>query len=312
MNRVAKKTKTTALSGSLAFTAEGKPFAGALAAAVSVVAGSATLPIWETMLIEAGDGHVRLTATDFQRQVVADFPAEVEIEGAICAPGRVLAGLVNRLAKGDVDIQVRTTETDGGERLEIREGDTRAHLVTLPAEEFPTQDRAMEGATVFEIDGASFQRLLNKTQHAMSSEETRYYLNGVYLCAVPDAHEAGVLRAVATDGHRLALIDAEMPADAAGMPGVIIPRTAVDVLLRLTKGAPNLTLEISDKAVKVRMPGSEFLCKLIDGTYPDYERVIPQGGETLLVERKELAEAGGARGAAQERKGFRRARRNIV
>jgi len=175
--------------------------------------------------------------------------------------------------------------------LAVRAGRSRFTLQTLPESDFP--DLAAGDMThKFALAGADLKRLIDKTQFAISTEETRYYLNGIYL-HVAGAAKSQTLRAVATDGHRLAQTDLPVPAGAVGMPGVIVPRKTVTEVQRLIEdNEAEVTVELSSAKIRFSIGDVVLTSKLIDGTFPDYGRVIPQNNDKeLIVDKKDFEAA---------------------
>src|SRR6202000_2389752 len=164
-------------------------------------------------------------------------------------------------------------------------------LACLPKEDFP-QMAAGALPHRFRLAADDLKRLIEKTRFAISTEETRFYLNGIYLHAAKDG-KVNTLRAVATDAHRLARFELELPAGAADMPGVIVPRKTVSELQRLLDDADGaIDISLSDTKIQFNFNGVELTSKLIDGTFPDYQRVIPSGNDKVLsVEAKEFAQS---------------------
>ena len=225
------------------------------------------------MLIEAReDGSLRLMATDLDLQVDESVPATVSQPGATTVSAHTLFDIVRKLPEGS---QVELTAAEG--KMQVVAGRSRFNLSTLPRDDFPV---IAEGdlPTRFELPAATLRQIIEKTRFAISSEETRYYLMGIFLHIVDDQ-----LRAAATDGHRLARVTVAKPDGADGMPDVIIPRKAVAELYRLLEELEG-TVEISLSPTNVRFGlGSAVLTsKLIDGTFPDYNRVIPTANDKLL------------------------------
>jgi len=273
------------------FETESALLAGALAAAVSCVAKSDTIPILSYVKIEAGDGVVRVTATDLERQMQATAPAEVSARGVVCLAGRTFATLVARLGK---NATVVLEENEG--EVVITSGRMRSILPTVPAEEFPDFKRGDGLVHRFELTADDVRLLFAKTQFCISNEETRYYLNGTYLHHL----DAGsVLRAVATDGHKLARAEIDAPAGSEHMAPVIVPRRTVDLLLKMASGVDTISVTVAPAWVEFRMMGDTFVSKVIDGTYPDYTRVIPTGGETVVVPRAAVSDVLGRAAAMQ-------------
>ena len=239
----------------------------------SVVERRNTIPILSNVLIEAReDGSIRLMATDLDLQVDESVPATVSQPGATTVSAHTLFDIVRKLPEGS---QVELTAAEG--KMQVVAGRSRFNLSTLPRDDFPV---IAEGdlPTRFELPAATLRQIIEKTRFAISSEETRYYLMGIFLHIVDDQ-----LRAAATDGHRLARVTVGKPDGADGMPDVIIPRKAVAELYRLLEELEG-TVEISLSPTKVRFGlGSAVLTsKLIDGTFPDYNRVIPTANDKLL------------------------------
>ena len=239
----------------------------------SVVERRNTIPILSNVLIEArDDGSLRLMATDLDLQVDESVPANVSQAGAITVSAHTLFDIVRKLPEGS---QVELSAAEG--KMQIIAGRSRFNLSTLPRDDFPVIAEG-ELPTRFELPAATLRQVIEKTRFAISTEETRYYLMGIFLHVVDEQ-----LRAAATDGHRLARVTVPRPDGADGMPDVIIPRKAVAELFRLLEELEG-TVEVSMSPTKVRFGlGSAILTsKLIDGTFPDYNRVIPTANEKLL------------------------------
>jgi DNA polymerase III subunit beta len=239
----------------------------------SVVERRNTIPILSNVLIEGReDGSIRLMATDLDLQVDESVPANVTQAGAITVSAHTLFDIVRKLPEGS---QVELTAAEG--KMQVVAGRSRFNLSTLPRDDFPV---IAEGdlPTRFELPAATLRQIIEKTRFAISTEETRYYLMGIFLHVVDDQ-----LRAAATDGHRLARVTVARPDGAEAMPDVIVPRKAVAELYRLVEELEG-TVEISLSPTKIRFGlGSAILTsKLIDGTFPDYNRVIPTTNDKLL------------------------------
>ena len=244
-----------------------------LAHVQSVVERRNTIPILSNVLLEAQEGGaLRLMATDLDLQVDESVAASVDQAGATTVSAHTLFDIVRKLAEGS---QVEIAASEG--KMQIVAGRSRFNLSTLPRDDFPV---IAEGdlPTKFELPAATLREIIEKTRFAISSEETRYYLMGIFFHLVEEQ-----LRAAATDGHRLARVTLPKPDGADGMPDVIVPRKAVNELYRLLEELEG-TVEISLSPTKVRFGlGSAVLTsKLIDGTFPDYNRVIPTGNDKLL------------------------------
>lgn len=245
-----------------------------------------TIPILANVLLRAEGGSLGLKATDLDIDVVEAVPAEVDQAGTTTVPAHVLYDIVRKLPDG---AQILLDQSGDAAQVTLRSGRSRFSLQTLPETDFPDLT-AGDMSHRFEVPAASLLRLIAKTQFAILTEETRYYLNGIYLHTI-ETKEGMRLRAVATDGHRLALADAEAPEGAVGMPGVIVPRKTVAELQKLLDGADNaVAVEISASKIRFSIGPVVLTSKLIDGTFPDYARVIPQRNDRLLtVERGEFA-----------------------
>jgi DNA polymerase-3 subunit beta len=247
----------------------------------SVVERRNTIPILSNVLIEAHtDGTVKIMATDLDLQVVESFDAaSVEASGAITVSAHLLFDIARKLPDGS-QVSIETADN----RMAVKAGRSRFSLPTLPRDDFPV---IVEGdlPTTFELPARVLAELIDRTRFAISTEETRYYLNGIFLHVSDD--DQPVLKAAATDGHRLARFTLPRPEGAAGMPDVIVPRKAVAELRKLLEEALDGNVEIDLSASKIRFTlggegGVVLTSKLIDGTFPDYSRVIPTGNDKLL------------------------------
>jgi len=242
----------------------------------NVVERRNTIPILSNVSIEAGaDGGLRLMATDLDLQIVETVEAQVSDPGATTVSAHTLFDIVRKLPEGS---QVELTAAEG--RMSIVAGRYRSSLPTLPRDDFPVIAEG-ELPTQFELPAATLRQIIDKTKFAISTEETRYYLNGIYVHVSDEAQP--VLKAAATDGHRLARVTVARPDGAQGMPGVIIPRKCVTELRKLLDEVDG-TVEVSLSESKIRfgLGAAVLTSKLIDGTFPDYTRVIPTGNDKLL------------------------------
>jgi len=246
-----------------------------------------TIPILANVLIRADQNTLSLKATDLDLEVIETIPAEVSPAGSTTVPAHMFYEIVRKLPDG-----TQVTLEASGDRaiMAIRAGRARFTLQTLPESEFP--DLAAGDMThKFSLAKADLKRLIDKTQFAISTEETRYYLNGIYLHSAGSAKSA-TLRAVATDGHRLAQVELPLPEGAAGMPGVIVPRKTVGEVQRLIEdNEGDVLLELSSGKIRFTIGEVVLTSKLIDGTFPDYGRVIPTGNDKELVVDKKDFEA---------------------
>lgn len=260
----------------------------AVGQAQSVVERRNTIPILANVLIEAEGGHVSFRATDLDIEVVDRAPAMVDRPGATTVSAVTLHEIVRKLPDGAL---VTLTADAAQQRLTVAAGRSTFQLATLPREDFPVMATA-EYACGFSAPAPVLRRLFDKAKFAISTEETRYYLNGIYMhTAASDG--ARVLRCVATDGHRLARIDAPLPEGAENMPGVIVPRKTVGELRKLLDDDDAvIAVSVSETKVRFATPEITLTSKVIDGTFPDYSRVIPLGNTRKMeVDAAEFARA---------------------
>ncbi len=260
----------------------------ALAQAQSVVERRNTIPILANVLIEAEGDEVHFRATDLDIEVVDRAPAQVERAGATTVSAVMLHEIVRKLPDGAL---VTLTDDGASGRLTVEAGRSNFSLATLPKEDFPIM-ASSEYDTNFSAPAPVLRRLFDKSKFAISTEETRYYLNGVYMHVATGA-DGQVLRCVATDGHRLARIDAPLPEGAEGMAGVIVPRKTVAELRKLLDDDDGvIAVSVSETKVRFATPDITLTSKVIDGTFPDYTRVIPQGNTRKMeVDAAEFARA---------------------
>ncbi|HMQ40490.1 MAG TPA: DNA polymerase III subunit beta [Paracoccus sp. (in: a-proteobacteria)] len=270
------------------FSIERADLVKAVAQAGSVVERRHTIPILANVQIEATPDGVSFRATDLDTEVVDKTAAHVERPGATT----VSAQMLNEIARKLPDGSLVTIAVDGAnDRLTVQAGRSNFTLATLPTEDFPVMANA-EYTANFAAPAPVLRRLFDKSKFAISNEETRYYLNGVYM-HVADSEEGRALRCVATDGHRLARIDATLPEGAAEMPGVIVPRKTVAELRKLLEDdEAQIAVSVSETKVRFATPTITLTSKVIDGTFPDYTRVIPAGNSRKLeVDAKDFARA---------------------
>ena len=245
----------------------------------SVVERRNTIPILSNVLLSAGQGAVAFSATDLDMEITDESPAQVEAPGQITAPAHTLYEIVRKLPEG-ADVSLSYTGEDP--RLMVQAGRSRFNLPVLPAGDFPVM--SSEGLSdPISIETSDLIRLIDKTRFAISTEETRYYLNGLYLHAVV---EDGVqkLRAVATDGRRLALAEMPAPAGFSGAPGVIVPRKTINEARRLMDDAgETIQMGVSAQKVRFNFDHAAMTSKVIDGSFPPYERVIPRDNKRVMM-----------------------------
>jgi len=255
----------------------------------SVVERRNTIPILSNVLVSAQGESLKLTATDLDIEISESVHAEVERPGSTTAPANYLYDFVRKLPE---NAPIKLDVSGDDPRLFISAGKSRLHLPILPAGDFPAMPS--DGfETRFEIEPTELARLIDKTRFAISTEETRYYLNGIFFHSVANASGGAILRAVATDGHRLALADFAAPKGAQGMPGVIVPRKTINELKRLLDDAADaVEIAVSPQKIRFALGDAVLTSKLIDGSFPEYARVIPKGNaKRLKVDNKAFSDA---------------------
>jgi DNA polymerase-3 subunit beta len=247
-----------------------------------------TIPILANVLVRAEGSKLSFKATDLDLEITETIAAEVSPGGSTTVPAHMFYEIVRKLPEG-----TQVVLEGSGDRavLALRAGRSRFTLQTLPENDFPDL-AAGEMTHTFTVAAADLKRLIDKTQFAISTEETRYYLNGIYLHAATTG-KTQTLRAVATDGHRLAQVELALPAGAAGMPGIIVPRKTVGEVQRLIEANDaEISIELSQGKIRFTIGDVVLTSKLIDGTFPDYARVIPSGNDKeLIVDKKEFEQA---------------------
>jgi len=272
------------------FTIDRSALLTALQHVHSVVERRNTIPILSNVLIEAKEDGVYLTATDMDIAVIEKInleKSEVMQLGTITTSAQMLYDIVRKLPE-NVKVELLSEKND---RLGIKASSSSFALNCLPAEDFPSISQE-EFKFTFSLETNDLIRLIDKTSFAMSLEETRYYLNGIYLHAVKDA-EGEKLRTVSTDGHRLSRVDMNIPEGANEIPGVIVPRkTIMEIRKLLEDHSDTINLSLSDNKIKLSFSNVILTSKLLDGTFPDYSRVIPeQNDKTVTISNQLLSEA---------------------
>lgn len=256
------------------FSVSKETFVKQLQMVVGVVERRQTLPILANVLISLKDGELALTGTDLEVEIVSMAASEIGTEpsGQITAPARKLLDICRSLPDG-VDIKLSTNNKG---RVVITSGRSRFTLSTLPAEEFPNVE---DGAATFEFNlaASSLKHLIDSTSFAMAHQDVRYYLNGM-LWEV----KGSKLNGVATDGHRLAISVIDLPGDVAGSVQAILPRKGVVELSRLLVDEGDVAISLGEAHLRVRGSDFHFTSKLVDGAYPDYDRVLPKGGSLVI------------------------------
>ena len=262
----------------------------ALAHIQSVAEKRNTIPILANVLIAVRDGRLSFTATDMEIALVEEVAASTTRNGATTAPAATIYEIVRKLPDS---AEIELDHPGGDAQLALRAGRFATSLVVLPVDDFPSMT-AGQLPHNFHLSALVLRGLIDRTRFAISTEETRYYLNGIYLhAAVTDGFRS--LRAVATDGHRLARVEEPLPEGAETIPGVIIPRKTIAELRKLLEEVTgSVEIGLSDTRIQFKVGPITLTSKLIDGTFPEYDRVIPHGNEKVLrVGKKDFADAVG-------------------
>jgi DNA polymerase-3 subunit beta len=238
-----------------------------------------TIPILSNVLLKADGMTLEMKATDLDLEITETTAASVDQAGSTTVPAYLLYDIVRKLPDGS---EVLLSVDEGGQTMAVTSGRSRFSLQCLPESDFPDLT-AGEFSHTFRVPSTDLKTLIDRTQFAISTEETRYYLNGIFLHTIEEGGDLK-LRAVATDGHRLARSDVDAPAGSEGMPGIIIPRKTVGELQKLVDDPDlSVTVELSDAKIRFTIGGVLLTSKLIDGTFPDYQRVIPSGNDKELT-----------------------------
>ena len=239
----------------------------------SVVERRNTIPILANVVLRAEEGELSLTATDMDMDIATEVGCSVMTSGTTTMSAHLLYGIARKLPDGaEVEIAVN----DG--HAMVSAGRSSFRLPTLPVEDFPAIS-SNELPVNFSLTAADMRDLIDATRFAISTEETRYYLNGIYIHKA----ESGELCAVATDGHRLAMTRQALPSGAAQMPSIILPRKAVSELRKLLDDFDgDVLIGLSETRAEFRFGVVRLTSKLIDGTFPDYTRVIPVGNDRIM------------------------------
>ncbi|HXV31292.1 MAG TPA: DNA polymerase III subunit beta [Sinorhizobium sp.] len=247
-----------------------------------------TIPILSNVLLRSDGASLEMKATDLDLEITEATPAQVEQAGATTVPAHLLYDIVRKLPDGSEVLLATNAE---GTAMTVASGRSKFSLQCLPQSDFPDLTAGTFSHS-FRLKATDLKMLIDRTQFAISTEETRYYLNGIFIHTVESKGELK-LRAVATDGHRLARADVEAPSGSEGMPGIIIPRKTVSELQKLLD-SPDVvvTVEVSDAKIRLTIGSIIMTSKLIDGTFPDYQRVIPANNDKeLRVDCQTFAQA---------------------
>ncbi len=271
----------TKVETAVSITIDRNALARVMAHLARVVERRSTIPILGNVRLSPGDRYLTLTATDLDIEARVDVDCEVSGSGDITVPARTLNDIVRKIAEG---ASVSLGWDSAGATVTVRSGRSRFALQALPASDFPDLT-AGDMPHRFTMPAATMLALIEATSFAIPTDEPRYYLNGIYLHCPTDGENGSLLRGVATDGHRLARFDAPAPEGASGMPGIIVPRKTVGEIAHLAKDAMdkqgNGDIEVALSATKIRVSAAHvtLTSKLIDGTFPDYQRIIPSGND---------------------------------
>jgi DNA polymerase-3 subunit beta len=270
------------------FKADRATLLKALAHVQNIVERRNTIPILANVLLSVREGRLTIAATDLEIALIEEIPATTMRDGAVTAPAATLYEIVRRQQEGAT---IELDHPGGDAPLALRAGRYATNLVVLPTDEFPKLD-AGKLSHRFAVPAQALRGLIDRTKFAISTEETRYYLNGIYV-HVAETDGTPVLRAVATDGHRLARVEEPLPEGATGMPGVIIPRKTVNEVRKLLdESSGEIGVSLSETRIQFEFGTMRLTSKLIDGTYPDYSRVIPVGNDKIMrVDKKDFTAA---------------------
>ncbi len=245
----------------------------------SVVEKRGTIPILSNVRIDVQKDAIEMTSTDMELAIIDRAPAEVKSSGSFTLSVNMFYDIAKKFAS---DAVIDLHLDDSGNKVTIISGRSSFVLPTLPVEDFPAITEDLDLPNSFVLTGSECRALIEKTSIAMANDDTRYFLNGIYL-HVAESQGSAVLRSVATDGHRLARMEVPLPSGAADMPSVILPRKAVNELLKLLdKDVTEVKLSVSESKAMFVCGNAVLVSKLLDGQYPDYERVIPQKNDQHL------------------------------
>ena len=251
----------------------------------SVVERRNTIPILSNVLIETNSSKVSFTATDMDMDIIEETTCIVSNQGKVTLSAHTLHDIIRKLPDGS-EVKIELKELN----VEVSAGKSKFILPTLPVDDYPIMTNIEKGHE-FDLQSIDLANLIDNTKFAISLEETRYYLNGIFL-HVPNSN-INKLRAVATDGHRLAQAEIPLPEGASEIPGIILPRKAVGEIRKLTDGTDGkIKVIISNTKAQFVFPNSILTTKLIDGSFPDYQRVIPKENlNKLVVSNQEFSKA---------------------
>jgi DNA polymerase-3 subunit beta len=250
-----------------------------LAHVQNVVERRTTIPILSNVKLQAAGEQLSLTATDMDLSLVAREDAQVAEPGSTTVSAHLLFDIVRKMPDGS---GISLEQAEPGGEVTLRAGRSVFNLQTLPADEFPATDQEQLNVS-FTIPAVDLARLIDKTRFAISTEETRYYLNGIHMHATKGG-AASMLRGVATDGHRLARVEIGLPPGAEAIPPIIVPRKTVGEVRKLIEdGVESVDVAVSPSKIRITVDRAVLVSRLIDGTFPDYERVIPTGNDKVAT-----------------------------
>lgn len=271
-----------------------------LQSVIGVVERRQTMPVLSNVLVAARNNRLSLTGTDLEVELVCTRELQVQQAGEITVPGRKFLDILKALPDG-----VEVTISTDGDRLVIKAGRSRFTLATLPAAEFPLVDEINAQQTL-KLPQAEFRRLIDKTHFSMAQQDVRYYLNGMLLEA-----EGKQLRAVATDGHRLALCETSMEIVSRSKQQVIVPRKGVLELQRILGAEGEIEVAIGTNHIRAQIGGIRFTSKLVDGRFPEYGRVIPANASRIIDADRDILRHSLQRTAILSNEKYRGIRLNI-
>jgi DNA polymerase-3 subunit beta len=271
--------RTKSPGAPMKFSAERESLLAALQAVIGVVERRQTMPILANLLLSADQGKLSVTATDLEVELVATAVIKSGVDGRLTVPGRKLLDICRSLPQ-----EATLAFSQDGEKLTVKAGRSRFVLATLPAADFPVIDELAQQQTLT-IPQADLKRLLDKTHFSMAQQDVRYYLNGMLL-----ETDGKMLRTVATDGHRLALCEMDLPSKGSGQQ-VIVPRKGVLELQRLLGTEGDVEVTIGTNHIRAQIGDVRFTSKLIDGRFPEYGRVIPSAPPKAVVADRETLRA---------------------
>lgn len=274
-------------AGALKFSVERAQILRALSHVQSVVEKRTTIPVLSNVKLEIEGDNLRLTATDMEISITETIPVKANAKGATTLPAQVLYDIIRKLPEG---AEVEFNEAKAGQ-VEVKAGRSKFKLLSLPIDTFPALEQG-DLPHKFTLAAKDLRTLIDKVRFAISNEETRYYLNGIFLHTGEENGQA-VLRTASTDGHRLARVSVGLPQGAAEIPGVIIPKKTVNELRKLlAEYQGDAEISLSETKIIFSFGAATVSSKLIDGKFPDYDRVIPKGNDKILeVNTKEFTEA---------------------